>query len=291
MRRTTQPFLRLPIDPLLVLRGAIAASVLLPVLRAAAPAEAGCNVIPAAERTFRGSLGRVSRPFASPGDWVEVTLDSRCDAAVSAGFGGSTRDHVVTIAFRPTRGPRSVVVLAEDCGPVAAQLTACTGTTEQPITRRRCIQVNRPGSAPGLARTDGRTLGFRFPDTDDLVVGDTDDLTLTGPASLAVTKAGDPIACDVALSGCSRREGLLACVDNLYESDGTCGTALGGTFASFTALPPPNAYAQIWVIIYLVNPESRGRRASVHPSHSAAARSGSILCRAELLVALLVGAL
>src|SRR5262249_8556469 len=83
-------------------------------------------------------------------------------------------------------------------------------------------------------------LAFRFPDTDALVGTPTDRRTLTGPATLAVTAVADPLPCDLATSSCSGKSGLLACVDDLYEADGTCTPSPHSTFSHFTALPVPN---------------------------------------------------
>jgi len=44
------------------------ASVLVPVRLS----DASCNLIPSATTTFRGALGGTDRPFASPGEFVEV---------------------------------------------------------------------------------------------------------------------------------------------------------------------------------------------------------------------------
>src|SRR4051794_6414764 len=42
---------------------------------AASDADAGCNIIPSATQTFRGALGSTNRPFAGPGDFVEVGVE------------------------------------------------------------------------------------------------------------------------------------------------------------------------------------------------------------------------
>src|SRR5262249_41884459 len=74
-------------------------------------AHAACNLIPSAAKTFRGALGATNRPFAGPGDFVEVAVDpTRCDAA-SPGFGADGSDHVVTIVFTPSGGQARVVFL------------------------------------------------------------------------------------------------------------------------------------------------------------------------------------
>src|SRR5262249_12434957 len=75
--------------------------------------------------------------------------------------------------------------------------------------------------------------------------GEDDDLTLSGPAAIAITRAGEPIPCDVAESGCTRRPGLLACIDRIFAADGTCDPNPGAPFVGFTALPPPNDYTAL----------------------------------------------
>src|SRR5439155_17727811 len=115
-----------------------------------------------------------------------------------------------------------------------------------------------------LVIVDARTLRFRFPDTDALVGlcaggkndakvcrgsedcgaggacagGQDDDLTLTGPATIAVTSVGGPPAC---AESCAGQSGLLACVD-AFLSGPTCGAEVDTPFSHFTALPPPNNY-------------------------------------------------
>ena len=80
-------------------------------------AQAACNLIPSASKTFRGALGATNRPFAAPGDFVEVAVDqARCDTG-SPGFAADGADHVVTIVFEPTGGQARVVFLtAGSCG-------------------------------------------------------------------------------------------------------------------------------------------------------------------------------
>ena len=67
---------------------------------------AACNLIPSASKIFRGAIGATYRPFAAPGDFVEVAVDrTRCDSE-SAGFAAEGADHVVTT--RRTRSRRVV---------------------------------------------------------------------------------------------------------------------------------------------------------------------------------------
>src|SRR5690349_13736161 len=83
-------------------RGAIAVAVvaiawvLLP-----SPADAACNIIPSATGTFRGALGSPLRPFAAPGETVELRIrEAICDGA-SPGFSATPANHVVTVVFTP----------------------------------------------------------------------------------------------------------------------------------------------------------------------------------------------
>ena len=207
------------------------------VAAAVRPAHAGCNVIPPAVESFRGALGSTDRPFARPGDWVRLVLDPTCHGASSA-FPGTTADHVVTVVFTPpSGGPRNVVALAENCA--AVDTATCAARSD--VAGATCLTVNG-GGAPGLERVDARTLRFRFPDTDDLFRNPDDDLTLSGPATIAVTPSGAPLPCGLASLPCTRVAGLRACVDELRAENGTCNAQPHATFAHFTALPPPNDY-------------------------------------------------
>src|SRR5439155_1274940 len=80
---------------------------------------------------FRSALGATNRPFAAPGDFVEVAVDqARCDTG-SPGFAADGADHVVTIVFKPTGGQARVVFLtAGSCGggPITSAQLACEGT-------------------------------------------------------------------------------------------------------------------------------------------------------------------
>src|SRR5215470_3241009 len=87
-------------------------------------AHAVCDVIPGTQGTFRSALGVVDRPFARPGDTVELRLDPACDGA-SPGLSAAPADHVVTLLFQPPAGPRNAVVLAPDCLGFAAARDRC----------------------------------------------------------------------------------------------------------------------------------------------------------------------
>ncbi len=208
-------------------------------------ANAACNLIPSASKTFRGALGAINRPFAAPGDFVELGVDpTRCDDA-SPGFTADGKDHVVTIVFAPTGGQARVVFLtAGSCGSGSnkALRQACEGTVG--AGNVSCVQAP-PNDLAIVERNGARRLSFRFPDTDAFLAPDGDDLTLSGPATLAVTAAGTPLPCGLATSSCATASGVVSCVDDIYAADGTCEPTVSETFGHFTALPQPNDYSSV----------------------------------------------
>lgn len=216
------------------------------------PAVAVCNVIPGAVGTFRGALGSLNRPFASPGDVVGVEVrPAVCDER-SAGLSGVAADHVVTVLFEPPQGIARATVVAADCAALAARLATCNTALggSAPGARAACVSAGT-GSSSGLQIRDEnrrRRLFFRFPDTDTLFGGADDDRTLSGPAKIVVTRASEPLPCGLARARCAEVRGVVACVDELFEIDGTCRTRaadVDATFPSFTALPVPNDYQAV----------------------------------------------
>ena len=200
-------------------------------------ASAACNLIPGTAKTFNATLGATNRPYAAPGERLELQRRS-CDAG--SGFLPDADDHVVTFAFKPSPGATRIVVLAADCAEV--QLAACSSAPG--VLSATCRQA-----APGdlQLRTDvdlgDRRLVMRFPDTDDVLAPAADDATLAGPVAIAVTAAGAPPACGLATGSCAAQSGVIACIDELYANDGACGTTvLDRRFPHFTALPPPNDF-------------------------------------------------
>jgi cysteine-rich repeat protein len=164
---------------------------------------------------------------------------------------------VVTVLFVPPTGDRNATVLAESCA--AVDLAACAAALGGGTAG--CVPVNGGGSV-GLAVTDANELQFRFPDTDARLAagacpGDptcNDDRTFSGPAKIVVTRRGAPLPCGLAtqrcadLGGTTASNGVIACVDELFELDGTCrsGAAqVDETFGDFAALPPPNDFGQL----------------------------------------------
>jgi hypothetical protein len=214
----------------------------------AGQAHAACNLIPQTEKSFESVLGAVTRPFAAPGEPLELRLRP-CDAPANIDM--SATSHLVTVIFTPTgSGPKNAVVLtaAGDCSAITpAMLTACE-TQLGAGSVATCVS----GAAAGMQvvpRNMTNYLRFTFPDTDSLVQGAADRRTLTGPATVVVT-GSTPAAlpCQLATQSCAAQSGLTACIDDFFANDGTCGRAAPeGTFNHFTALPPPNDFqADCW---------------------------------------------
>ena len=214
------------------------------------PVKAGCNIIPGTAQTFRGTVGTIDRPFAGPGDILEVRPNP-CDPA-SPGFSTSAANHVVTLVFTPPNGPRNVVILAANCAALDAKRTACAGTAG--VAGVRCLGANQLSQPLGIevVERDGiRRLRVRLPDIPQ--IGGIDGVaehTLSGPATIAVTSAADPgpLPCDLASTPCMGHAGMLACIDTLLAADGTCGTTPDPTFSHFTVLPPPNNYQAVCTV-------------------------------------------
>ncbi len=208
-------------------------------------AQAGCNIIPSATQTFRGALGSTNRPFAGPGDFVEVGVEpAHCDPT-SAGLGPAGDDHVVSVVFKPTGGPARVVFLtADSCtgGKAKALRQSCESTAG--VGNVACVQAS-PNDLAIVERNGVPRLAFRFPDTDAFLPPDADDRTLAGPATIAVTAVGTPLPCGLATGTCASATGTVACIDDLYEADGTCEPTPNATFGHFTALPQANDYASL----------------------------------------------
>ncbi len=222
------------------------------VLLAFAPdASAICDVIPAASSDFRGALGSLNRPFASPDDFVSVAVRPPACDETSTGFvdldldGDAADDYRVSVIFTPPNGAANAIVLAESCA--GLDLSNCN-TDLGPGGTAECVELNAGGSID-LVVPSLNELRFRFPDSDDRLGGVNDDRTLAGPAKIVVTRRNAPLQCGLAtqrcadLGGDTSTHGVVACVDELFRLDGTCRTSpadLAERFGHFVALPPPN---------------------------------------------------
>lgn len=213
--------------------------------------QAGCNLIPQAQPIFRGTLGTLDRPFAGPGDFVELHVRPTICDGTSAGLGADPSNLVVTLLFTPIGGPERAVVLTTrpcaDAGMVA-KLGACAATPGLGAASVSCVQVNQSGPVDMalIDRGDGiPRLRFRFPDTDAILGPGGDNRTLAGPATIAIDDAGAALPCGLAGATCQSQAaalGLIACVDQVFARDGTCQPHPDPTFTHFTALPPPTDY-------------------------------------------------
>jgi len=212
---------------------------------------AACNLIPQTTRSFRGELGQLDRPWATPGDWVSVSLDSGCHAYSdfsATGFTGAASNYVVTVVDTPSSGKLSAVVLSENCGTgpgsLAEAVSACvTGN----VVAAECRDVSSSIDPIDLQLLGG-ALRFVYPDTDALVLPVDDGVTLAGPARLLVTEAIDAWSCGDISNDCSAHAAgdVAACVDSLYTDDGGCSVATDHTvFPSFVGLPRANDFATL----------------------------------------------
>lgn len=216
-------------------------TLLLAILLVPAAAHGACNLIPSATQTFRGSLGATNKPYAAPGDFVEVAVQTDgCDGA-SPGLQAPATNYDVTIVFTPPgKGQRRVVFLTANCAAAAGKKTTCEAVNGIGTGNVACVDAD---AALDLVTRNGVPhLSFRFPDTDAFRPPAGDRRTFSGPATVAVTRTVDPLPCDLAARPCSATSGVVACVDDLYGSDGTCAPNLHPTFTHFTALPVPNDY-------------------------------------------------
>ncbi len=213
-------------------------------------ARAGCNLIAQAQPIFRGAVGTLDRPFAGPGDFVELHVrPTVCDGS-SPGLGTDPTALVVTLLFTPTNGPkRAIVLTTQSCADVTLtpKLAACGATPGMSAGGVSCIQVNQGTSDTALiTRADGiPRLRFRFPNTDAILAPGGDIRTLTGAATIAVTTTTQDLPCTLVTNTClgkARSLGLLACVDQIFAQDGTCQPNPDPTFTRFTALPVPTDY-------------------------------------------------
>jgi Tol biopolymer transport system component len=229
----------------------VLALVLVAVVVAPTAARAGCNLIPQAQPIFRGALGTLDRPFAGPGDFVELHVRPTICDGTSPGLGADPSNLVVTLLFTPPTGPkRAVVLTTQSCAGVglAPKLAACAATPGMSVGGVSCIQVNQSGPVDMalIDRGDGiPRLRFRFPDTDTILGPGGDSRTLAGPAAIAVSAVGDALPCGLVSSTCASQAGplgLIGCVDEIFARDGTCQPNPDPTFTHFTALPPPTDY-------------------------------------------------
>ena len=95
-------------------------------IAACAPqAHAGCNLIPGTAKTFNAAQGATDRPFAAPGETLEVR-PRPCDPVPA--LTAAATDYVVTVIFTPATGSRNAVVLTADASCASHRRGALTIT-------------------------------------------------------------------------------------------------------------------------------------------------------------------
>lgn len=224
------------------MRSFLATAMVCGCLALACEVRAACNLIPGTAQSFDAVVGATNRPFAAPGEPVEVRTRP-CDAP--AVLTANAADHVVTVLFEPRAGgPRHAAVLTANADCAAFDLASCQGQLGPGAPLPLCVT----GATAGLEVVEPngvRHLRFRFPDTDPLVDLPDDRRTLAGPATIAVTAASNgTLPCALATTSCREQSGLITCVDDFFaNADGSCSTLVAATtFPGFTALPPANDY-------------------------------------------------
>src|ERR1043166_5442582 len=114
----------------------------------ASSVHAACNLIPQTENSFDSALGVSTRPFAAPGEPIELRVRP-CDTAptgTSPGISPTPTAQNITVLFKPTgNGTKHAVVLtaASDCTALTAQLAACD------------LLLGAPGGTQGVPATGG----------------------------------------------------------------------------------------------------------------------------------------
>ncbi len=207
-------------------------------------ADATCNLIPGTIQTFNSTLGAANRPFAAPGEAIEVHARGCDNAKTGLTVGASAQDHIVTVLYTPPgKIERNAVVLtaAPDCSAIDPLLKACESSLQGGTAV--CRSASQQSGLTRVVRDGIPKLSFKFPDTDAELVPNNDDQTFTGAATIVVSTPGTALPCGFAKAPCSVQPNVIACIDDFFSDDGSCGTGTANrTFPHFTALPPPNDY-------------------------------------------------
>ncbi len=200
-------------------------------------ANASCNLIPGARLSFdSGSAGTATRPFAGPGEHVDIDLGIPATSYIPT-------DYRVSIYYKPNGAAAThLVVLTDSAGAGCAGLcsvppaspgfgTSCAIDliTEPVVGASRCVELDAGGHDVRAINGD-MFLSFTFPDAADPGLFAT---TLAGTTQLAVTQAVAPLP-DLETIDCATAVGLDACVDEITGDD---------TFRWFVALPAPNSFS------------------------------------------------
>ena len=173
-------------------------------------AGANCNLIPAAPKEFRSTLGTVDRTLAAPGQRLAVRVDLACNPT-APGFDPVAANNVVTVRFVPP-GSQGNPALETELSIPAADVT--------------------PANCAVAGRCD--TLQFIFPDAatlDTALAPGGDGRGLTGPVRIRVTNLAATVLADVG----PLFDPTLSCSDSEPES----------VFGHLTAIPTPNSFGDL----------------------------------------------
>lgn len=224
------------------------------------PARAACDVIPGALNEFRSALGSANTPFAAPDQLIQIRVRPQvCDTESQGLDAPSASGCIAPEALRVTfvffdqslnAVQPSAVVLARDCGLAtdpssaayaAAQLTGVASAECRPVDSGALGMVSVPVTGGNECRLNVRLPATPKPGVDP-------DFTLSGPARIVVSRSGAPLPAGLASTRCAvlAASGPLACIDELFQLDGTCDTSSAAkrdVFSHFVALPRANDYA------------------------------------------------
>lgn len=232
---------------------------LLAVLLPASRAGAGCDNIPSETDVFRSAQGAISAPFAIPGQAMQVRVRPDVCDVDSAGLGAppACLDDAavrVTLIFEARdAAPAHAVVMARECGdpgdPTSLAARVATWSSELGAGASAVCQSDPHVDVvtAALVSTEECRLDFRFPTATGPTLALPD--TLTGPARIVVEPIASPLPTSLVTARCAdaiASSQTIACIDELYRSDGSCSTqasSVNGRFPAFTALPIPNDFA------------------------------------------------
>ena len=235
-------------------------------LVAAYGARAACNLIPSTPDRFVSVTGAANRPFAGPGETLEIMpAPADCERAPAGFPTDDTGAYTVSVVVDGERdGTKDWVVLSENCASLDAALEPCRAS--ESVGRVVCAPANVDGRPVdfGFVEYEGtRVMNLRFPDVDNALARDSAAAPATGRTRIVVTAAAEPPACTLASQTCaatatgtgsgdaaagdaaSGASRPYACIDELYAEATACADASGAAhaeFTHFTSLPAMNDY-------------------------------------------------
>ena len=199
-------------------------------LLAAATSWASCNLIPGTRLSFQGVSGTTNRPFAGPGEHLEIEV-------------GSVADYFVSVVYKPgvTTATHHVLVTDVDtigCSTLCTTPPAGTGydfsctvdlVTAPVAGATRCVELDNSGLEI-VTRAGTPFVSFKFPEPENSGLF---AAAVAGPVAVAVTTPAAALP-DLSVSDCASASGTVACVDSISGDD---------AFSHLVALPLPNDFS------------------------------------------------